>query len=430
MNTSTHPVTQEEVMALLDGELSVEQGQRVSAHVQGCPECAAIAGQLGSVSGSLSGWKVPPVPEKVARSVADSAAKIRFGGRIAGPNLFLRASFWSWKQWVLGLGLATSALILLVAISIPNLMRSKAPAEKAAEDRALNGRPLDSLVTLSQPGVAADSNGVLHGLGDHVQKGVSVDGQPVADEESKTFSDAIPGSRPPASAMAPMVARTVSLNLLVKDFAVARANLDAIVARHHGYAAELTANTAEGAPRTLQASLRVPAPELAATLSELKTLGRVENESQSGEEVTQQHADLLARLKNARETEQRLQAILQQRTGKIGDVLAVEQEIARVRGEIEQMEAEQVSLEHRVEFATVNLQFADEYKAQLVIPALSGGTRLHNAVVEGCRNVWETLLGIVLFFAEYGPTLLIWVILLGAPAFFLWRRYRRSLAAI
>jgi hypothetical protein len=227
----------------------------------------------------------------------------------------------------------------------------------------------------------------------------------------------------------PMIARTVSLAMVVKDFAAARATLDAILVRHRAYAAELTVNTADSAQRTLVASLRVPAPELGTALNELKLLGRVENETQSGEEVTQQHADLVARLKNSRETEQRLQAILQQRTGKISDVLQVEQEIARVRGEIEQMEAEQKSLEHRVDFATVNLNLADVYQAQLTLPTPSMATRLHNGFVAGFHNATETLLGIVLFLAEDGPALLIWLLILGLPVLFVWRRYRRALAA-
>ena len=227
-----------------------------------------------------------------------------------------------------------------------------------------------------------------------------------------------------------MIARTVSLSIVVKDFAASRATLDAILARHHSYAAELSASTAENAPRSLQASLRVPAPELASVLNELKSLGRVENEAQSGEEVTQQHADLVARLKNSRETEQRMQAILTQRTGKISDILQVEREIARVRGEIEQMEAEQETLEHRVEFATVSLNLTEEYKAQLNAPAASVSTRIHNAFVEGFRNLMESLLEIVLFFAEYGITLVIWLVVLGWPAILLWRRYRRTLATV
>jgi len=222
-----------------------------------------------------------------------------------------------------------------------------------------------------------------------------------------------------------MIARTVSLSIAVKDFAAARASLDSILLRHRGYAAQLSAATAENAPRTLQASLRIPAPELAAALAELKALGRVESETQSGDEVTQQHTDLAARIQNSRETEQRLRAILEQRTGKIEDVLQVEEEIARVRGEIESMEAEQQALEHRVDFASVDLQLAEEYKAALNPPSASVSNRIHNAFVAGLRSAAETLLGLVLFVEESGPVLLIWLAILGVPVFFSWRRYRR-----
>jgi hypothetical protein len=153
----------------------------------------------------------------------------------------------------------------------------------------------------------------------------------------------------------------------------------------------------------------------------------MENETQSGEELTQQHADLVARLKNSRETEQRLQAILQQRTGNITDVLQVEQEIARVRGEIEQMEAEHKGLEHRVSYATVSLNLADVFQARLTTPSPSIGTRLHNGFVAGVHNASEAVLGIALFFIEYGPTLLVWLLIVGFPGLFLLRRYRRSL---
>jgi Carboxypeptidase regulatory-like domain/TonB-dependent Receptor Plug Domain len=67
-------------------------------------------------------------------------------------------------------------------------------------DRALfNKLPLESasssvssLVTLSTPGVAADSNGLFHGLGDHAENSFSVDGQPITDQQSKVFSNQIP----------------------------------------------------------------------------------------------------------------------------------------------------------------------------------------------------------------------------------------------
>ena len=61
----------------------------------------------------------------------------------------------------------------------------KMPLESASSS-------LSSLVTLSSPGIAADSNGLFHGLGDHAENSFSVDGQPITDQQSKVFSNQIP----------------------------------------------------------------------------------------------------------------------------------------------------------------------------------------------------------------------------------------------
>jgi hypothetical protein len=51
---------------------------------------------------------------------------------------------------------------------------------------------LSSLVTLSSPGISADSNGLFHGMGDHAENSFSLDGQPITDQQSKVFSNQIP----------------------------------------------------------------------------------------------------------------------------------------------------------------------------------------------------------------------------------------------
>ena len=61
----------------------------------------------------------------------------------------------------------------------------KVPLESASSS-------LSSLVTLSTPGIAADSNGLFHGLGDHAENSFSVDGQPITDQQSKVFSNQVP----------------------------------------------------------------------------------------------------------------------------------------------------------------------------------------------------------------------------------------------
>jgi hypothetical protein len=183
-----------------------------------------------------------------------------------------------------------------------------------------------------------------------------------------------------------------------------------------------------GSGRTLTATLRVPADQLDATLAELKTLGRVESESQSGQDVTAQYVDLQARLANARNTEQRLTDLLRNRTGKLSDVLEVEQEVDRVRGEIEQMEAERKNMSNQVTFATLNATITEDYKAQLQVVPPSTSTRLSNAAVEGYKSLVDGLVGLALFLLENGPSLLFWVALLFFPARLVWKRFRRSLA--
>src|SRR5580693_4032606 len=51
---------------------------------------------------------------------------------------------------------------------------------------------LSSLLTLSSPGISADSNGQMHSLGDHASNSFSLYGQPISDQQSKVFSNQIP----------------------------------------------------------------------------------------------------------------------------------------------------------------------------------------------------------------------------------------------
>lgn len=435
MNNTSHPVAPEEVMAWLDGELPSAEARAVVLHLDNCRVCANLAAQFRDTTQSLSLWSVPTVPSSLRESVSKLAAKTVSAEKRTTRSPYIHASVWNWRSWAIGSGGVVTALLILSLITSAIWFHSgkslahQEKIEPQAVSQVIDGQPiidqqskvfthknrpqegesraLDSLVTLAKPGVAADSNGLFHGLGDHAQNAFSVDGQA------------------PSAPASPMIARTASLTIVVKEFAASRASLDMILARHHGYSAQLVVSTPENAPRSLEASLRVPLPELASTVGDLKTLGRVENESQSGEEVTQQHTDLAARLKTSRETEARFEAILQKHTGNVAEVLQVEEGIARVRGDIERMETEQTTLEHRVDFATVEIQLAEEFKAQLNAPSASVTNRLHNGFVTGIRNASATLLGIVLFFEEYGPVLLIWLAILSLPVLLAWRRYRK-----
>jgi len=434
MSTTTHPIAPEEIMAFLDGQLSADRTQSVSAHIATCAECRQVGDAIRSSSDMLSDWTVPASPVNVQYEARLSEAACKVLSKPRPLSVFQLRSFLR-QHWLLtAASSAVLAGIVLIAATTfrrPSTTETRAgsslyvPPPPASAQAAGSGGSLgnlqsvdnaamDKLVAGAKLGRAAADSNVLFERGDHARNLFS---NAIADQQSRAFAG-------------PMIARIVSLAIIVKNFDTARASLDSVLARHNGYSASLSVSTPQEAARSLQASLRIPAPQLSAALAELKALGHVENEAQSGEEVTQRHADLVARLKNSRETEQRLQAILVQRTGKISDVLSVEQEIARVRGEIEQMEAEQKNLEHRVDFATIDLKLAEEYKAQLGSPATSVSTQLHNALVTGYKSAAESFLGLVLIFVEYSPVLVLWLTILAMPAWLVWRRWQRAAASI
>jgi anti-sigma factor RsiW len=413
MNASTHDFLPEEVMAFLDDELTPEKSALISAHLEACSNCRELTARLRTTSQSLLQWRTDqPKPSLQAR-IMENAANEQTGAS-ARPE-WLR-NFQLFFSRPLPWALACLGMVILIGakLTVFNFTTSEVSKDKARESRSvlLANPPASSQVDYAAVSKAGGGGGADSYALSSPAYGLRAQGS----EAAKTIH--VPSG--------PMIAHMVSLSIVVKDFDVGRASLDTILARHNGYAASLNVSTPQGAARTLQASLRIPAPQLASALAELKALGRVEAETRNGEEVTQQHADLVARLKNSRETEQRLQDVLRTRTGKVKDVLEVEEEIARVRGEIEQMEAEQKTLEHRVDFATIDLKLAEEYKAQLSNPAPSVTFQLRNATVNGFRNAFESLLGMVLFLAESGPTLLLWLSILAVPAWMLWRRYRRA----
>lgn len=227
---------------------------------------------------------------------------------------------------------------------------------------------------------------------------------------------------------APMIIRTAELQITTEAFDKARVAVEEILKRHQGYVGELTVSTPTGSARSLTGTLRVPASQLEAALADLKGLGRTENESQGGQEVTAQYVDLEARLANSKHTEQRLTEMLRDRTGKLSDVLAVEMEISRVRGQIEQMEAERKTMKNQVDLATITITVNEAYKAELKAVPPSTGVQFRNAAVEGYRSLVDGIIAVLLWLLSAGPTLLLWAAILFFPARMAWRRVKPRFA--
>ncbi len=420
-----HPIDPEEVMAYVDGELTSDRAAATAAHLGECAECQGLAASLRGVSQDLKTWKVEVAEAAVPASIAAVLAKNRLVSRRV---LTVRRS-WRFlgRHWPAVASLGAVAAVLLVAfgtVRVPGGNANNAISSHGKQvDFAVVSQGRDKLATgaaPSTPPITVPMNGRNFTQLSKLQAAPPVSSSgPVSPDQSAVGDNLIPNG--------PMIIRTAELSLVTKEFDKARANLEAILKRHRGYVGELKAGGSTGSGRTLTATLRVPSDQLDATLAEVKALGRVESESQGGQDVTSQYVDLQARLSNSRNTEVRLTDLLRNRTGKLSDVLEVEQELSRVRGEIEQMEAERKNMANQVSFATLNATITEDYKAELQVVPPSTSTRLGNAAIEGYRSMVDGILSLTLFLLSSGPTLLLWGAILFFPARLIWRKARRSL---
>ena len=215
----------------------------------------------------------------------------------------------------------------------------------------------------------------------------------------------------------PLIAHTAELAVATQEFAKSRSELEEILERHRGYAAKLRM-VGRKSGSALSATLRVPAPELGSTVSDLKALGDVEQEEQSADEVTQQRANLEARLSNAQSTLRRLQELLKQQTYPDGNVRELQRQIANVSAEINRLEAERLASEHRIVFA--NVQFS--LREVVSTPAESLSAQLHRAASTGFGEAAASLSAILLFFIGRGPVVLLWMAILLIPTRIVWKR--------
>jgi anti-sigma factor RsiW len=420
MNRTMHEIEPEEVMVYLDGELESSRASQVATHIAACKECATIEADLRAVSGQLIQWQVEPASLSIATSIEQSLAKPETTARVKarerkgliGAWHRLAASQWAWK-----LGFASVAVLLVGAVYMQRSFN-----ERARELQRVTG--LSAFARFSQGATATEVSPdvpAMQKLEAQKQLSESLE-KDAAPESASPAADRIAAPTP-----GPMIARTASMNLVIAKLDVARASLEKLLARHHAFASDMTLDQSNDASASLNATLQVPSAELDATLSDLRALGRVSTESQGGEDVSDQHVDLAARLHNARESEERLLDILRTRTGKVSDVLAVEEQISQTRGEIEQMEAQLANLDKRVSYASIKLEMAEEYKAPTGANS-SVALRLRNAVVSGYRDAVDSLLALAVFLLSAGPTLLLWAGLLFFPARAIWKR-RGSLRA-
>ena len=187
------------------------------------PITAQSAGTSGTIYGTVtdpSGAAIPaatilirnPIAGLARQAVTDPAGRYQFTNLPINPytlifsapgfssttrNIDIRSSI----PLTLPVALAVGSTSTEIDVDATSSLESDPTFHTDIDRSSFEKLPLESassaltsLVTLSSPGVAADSNGLFHGLGDHASNTFSIDGQAVTDQQSKVFSNQLPAN--------------------------------------------------------------------------------------------------------------------------------------------------------------------------------------------------------------------------------------------
>lgn len=166
----------------------------------------------------------------------------------------------------------------------------------------------------------------------------------------------------PTSPSERLVIKTASLSLLVKEVRQSVEKMQKLATDFGGFVVDSSITVIDERKEHLRGTvtIRVPAEKFDEALKTLEDNAiKVESEQTSGQDVTEEYTDLQSRLRNLEATETQLLKIME-RAGEIKDVLAVQQELTRVREQIETVKGRIKFLEGSAAMSAITAHFATE----------------------------------------------------------------------
>ncbi len=247
--------------------------------------------------------------------------------------------------------------------------------------------------------------------------------------ETKVAVDKATGGEKPAKEKKPLARRkiiyTAMLDLVVEDFSPIPAKVGELARQFDGYIAGSDISGSAGSRRSGSWKVRVPVDRYEKFLDAARGLGELRSEGCDSEDVSDEFYDITSRIRNKQKEEGRLLELLQDATGKLEEILKVERELSRVRGEIERMQGRIRVLNDLTAMTTVNLSI-EEIK-NYVPPAAPGyGTRVGRTF----RSSTSKLISFGQSLSIAAVALTPWMVVMLPPGFVIWvvarRRMRRK----
>lgn len=255
-------------------------------------------------------------------------------------------------------------------------------------------------------------------------RSLSMEAAVSADASAGPPSPPSPQQVAPAGASAAeraMLIRTGEARVEVDSLQAGVAAVEGAAAALGGWVAESSVTLGDRQWHNARLVVKVPSERWGELVGGLRSIGELRQLSTATEDVGERFVDLTAQLGNAQRLEERYLQLLENRTGSLDDLLAVERELARVRGRIEVLQGRLRYLGERVATSTMVVNLEEETNLLATSPGA-------NPLVDAFRDAWRNFLGVITGGIALLGTILP-IALLLALVFGIWRWLRRHRTA-
>ena len=389
----------------LEGSLNQQEREAFEAHAQTCADCQLLLQIRRDCQGLDDGGEVPASfssswRQAIHQQEGMNMEQIPETKKRAKPPINIR-------RWV-----AIAASLVLV-LGGTWLVGQNQPRHRGAT---------------SEQTAYSDPYAGGTGLDNYMR---TIDGQP-APAAMKMEADYAANYSAEASAIAPAPAaqnapaqpqkmiRTVSLNLVTREFEQDLETLNAAIAKHGGYVEYSDVSADRGSRRYANLTIRIPKEQLDAYLADAQQVGRVTAYTESQEDVSERYADTATRLASQKAKMERLQQLLKQAIT-VKDILEIENQIADTQYQLDSLTGALRGMDSKVDYSTVRLSLQEEVPTASPTE-LTLGQRIGLAMSDAWEAIQSFLEDLVVLLAVALPYVLALAVVILIVRFIIKRR--------
>lgn len=401
----------------LDGYLLEEEKEFFAKHLNGCEDCRVQYENLKMIINCVNEIPELPLPRNFSTEI---------GQRLRDETFTKGKIKFRTRAWKFAGGIAATLLLLVMSVSMLNNSFNKYTKDINPSDSPME-----------------ESANIVFDSGSN-KEFYSADLDIAEDPEAETIrnftenltsqSESSGGMEKTSISTSRKIIERGHISLEVENFDKVHQDILSLVESSKGYIQHnevyyqfLNRENPEESLKNANMELRIPSENFIEIFKNLKEFGTVVEENTSGEDITETYMDIDNQVVNLKLQEERLREILQ-KAYKVDDLLQIENELNRIRVEINKLTGTLKNYDSLVSMSTINVYIRQVKDKNIPLQSFKVGLWSR-----GKDNFIHSINGIILVFEKafvglFGilPPLILLIVVAGPIGYIAYKRFRKK----